>query len=316
MQTMEALRRRIKSAEDLLAVVRTMKALAAVNIRHYEKAVAALADYDHTIELGLHVLVRERPPRLAPRAVDEGVALVVFGTDQGLCGQFNERVVACAHDTLTRAAHRSTAFAPYLLTMGERCAGLLTEAGHPPDQVVGVPSGIAGITPLVGELLLYVDHYVDRWQARRSELGSGAGGDRSPHGPSARVLLIHNRPVGTALYRPEMTTLLPLDTVRLRQLAAAPWQSRALPFHRQEWHQLFSALVQHHLFVALYRACVESLASEDASRLMAMQNAESNIQDRLDGLSAAYHHQRQTRINAELLDIVAGFEAVAGHASD
>ena len=51
MQTLESLRRRIDSAEDLLAVVKTMKALAAVNIRHYERAVAALAEYNRTIEI-------------------------------------------------------------------------------------------------------------------------------------------------------------------------------------------------------------------------------------------------------------------------
>ena len=79
-----------------------------------------------------------------------------------------------------------------------------------------------------------------------------------------------------------------------------------------DWDALFSALVQQYLFVALYRACAESLASEDASRLAAMQNAERNIKDRLDELHAEYHHQRQNSITAELLDIVAGYEAVMG----
>ncbi len=77
-----------------------------------------------------------------------------------------------------------------------------------------------------------------------------------------------------------------------------------------DWEQLFSSLIQQYLFVAIYRASAESLASEDASRLAAMQNAERNIEDRMDELNAEYHHQRQNSITAELLDIVAGFEAV------
>ena len=57
MQTIEGLRRRIKSASDLLSVVKTMKALAAVSIRHYEHAVASLSEYNRTVELGLHIVL-------------------------------------------------------------------------------------------------------------------------------------------------------------------------------------------------------------------------------------------------------------------
>jgi F-type H+-transporting ATPase subunit gamma len=62
----------------------------------------------------------------------------------------------------------------------------------------------------------------------------------------------------------------------------------------------------------LFRASAESLASENASRLAAMQSAERNIEDRLDDLNRQYRHERQTSITEELLDIAAGFEALGG----
>ncbi|HLZ18538.1 MAG TPA: hypothetical protein VKO67_02945, partial [Smithellaceae bacterium] len=60
MQTTESLKRRMKSAGDLLSVVKTMKALAAVSIRQYQKAVDSLKDYNRTVEMGLQVVLKER----------------------------------------------------------------------------------------------------------------------------------------------------------------------------------------------------------------------------------------------------------------
>jgi F-type H+-transporting ATPase subunit gamma len=74
---------------------------------------------------------------------------------------------------------------------------------------------------------------------------------------------------------------------------------------------LFSALVREYLFASLFRAMVDSLAAENASRLAAMQGAERNISDQLDALQSRYHQQRQMTITEELLDIVSGFEALS-----
>jgi F-type H+-transporting ATPase subunit gamma len=76
--------------------------------------------------------------------------------------------------------------------------------------------------------------------------------------------------------------------------------------------RLFSALIHQYLFVSLSQALAESLASEHASRLAAMQHAERHIQERLEELRAQFRQQRQLAITTELLDIVAGFEALTG----
>jgi F-type H+-transporting ATPase subunit gamma len=73
---------------------------------------------------------------------------------------------------------------------------------------------------------------------------------------------------------------------------------------------LFSRLVTQFLFVSLFRACAESLAGENASRIAAMQAAERNIDDRLQELRADYSRRRQTTITEELLDVVTGYEAL------
>ncbi len=290
MQAIEALRRKIAGAEDLLEVVKTMKVLAAVNIRHYERAVASLVRYDHTVELGLQALLRRQlGPSLPSEAAESGrEGFILFGADQGLCGQFNEHIVEWLLRERPAVDSRQ---GMRLLVVGERISMLLPDAGYAAQDLLPTPTGLAGARSLVQELLIRID----AWRSS---------------GEVERVLLLHNRPAAGRAYRTVCVTLLPLDSAWLAQLTQAPWVSRSLPDYRMDWEALFAALVRQHLFVALYRACVESLASEDASRLAAMQNAERNIQERLDELTTAYHHQRQNTITAELLDIVSGFEAV------
>ena len=290
MQTIEGLRRRIKSADDLLSVVKTMKALAAVSIRHYEQAVIALGGYNRTVELGLHIVLSgQNGWQLARNAQATGpVGAIIFGTDQGLCGQFNERIVSFAIDRLAHVADNDEV---RLMAVGERCAILLQEAGHPVQHIFTVPGGVTGVTPLVQDILLAIE----QWRTQ-------AGIDQ--------IVLLHNCPTGGASYEQRFGCLLPLDLDWLQRLAQQEWKSTCLPKYIMDSERLFSSLVQQYLFVMLCCACTESLASEDVSRLAAMQNAERNIKDRLEELYAEYHHQRQNTINAELLDIVAGFEAV------
>ena len=92
-QTTASLKRQIGGATDLQSVVRTMKAIAASNIVQFESSVLALADYSRTVELALSVCIREADTKIdsegwqAPNT--DMTAAIVFGSDQGLVGQFN-----------------------------------------------------------------------------------------------------------------------------------------------------------------------------------------------------------------------------------
>jgi F-type H+-transporting ATPase subunit gamma len=293
MQSIEAVRRKIKNAEDLLGVVKTMKSLAAVNIRQYERAVESLGEYARTVETGLHALLLGQERQLPCTAAGhEGhVGAVVFGSDQGLCGQFNERIVAFAHEELTSLCRGPR---PALqVTVGARAAVLLEDADRPSTHLLLTPAGLPGITPLIQDLLLILEPARARGQVDR-------------------VVVYHNRPLGGAAYAPAAVQLLPLDLAWLRTRTRQRWPARGLPAHSMAWPRLFSALVRQQMFVVCFRACAESMAAEEASRLASMQNAERNIEDRLNELTHQYHHLRQDLITAELLDIVAGFEAVTG----
>jgi len=71
------------------------------------------------------------------------------------------------------------------------------------------------------------------------------------------------------------------------------------------------ALIREYLFISLFRACAESLASENASRLAAMQRADKNIDDLLKQLQGTFYRLRQDGIDEELFDVISGFEALS-----
>jgi F-type H+-transporting ATPase subunit gamma len=291
MQTLEDIKNKIKTAEDLQSVVKTMKALAAVNIRQYEQAAVALRSYFRTVELGFQVLLHNRPETLAlmkPRP-SPFLGAVVFGSDQGMCGQLNEQIFTHTLQTLD-----GLGFDPQnrrVLAVGLRIADRLAAAGEQVDRYLAVPASTDGIGLQVKEILGELEH----WHTRKI----------------TRVVLLYNRHLSGATYLPDTHHLLPVEEWWLKNFKDKPWPTRVLPTFTVDYDRLFPALIHQHLYVSLYRAFAESLASENASRLISMQGAQRNIEERLGELKARYHQQRQMSITEELLDIVSGFTALA-----
>lgn len=298
--TATALRRQIGSASDLKSVVRTMKASAASAIGQYESAVAALGDYARTVEQGLSVCLRSVDPKglhgQAPsrRADDTPVQAIVFGSDQGLVGRFNEVVVEHAMAHLGSLPAKARVWA-----VGERVQARLLDAGLSPAGSFLVPGSVELVTRLVGQILLEV-------QTPERESAGEAQGQAQNEG----LMLFYNRPTG-ASYEPVSQRLLPLDERWQRELASRPWPSPPLPEVLGNGPEVLRAFVREHLFVSLFRASAESLASENASRLAAMQRADRNIGELLTDLGARFHRMRQSGIDEELFDVVAGFDAMA-----
>jgi len=289
--TTVSLRRKISSAGDLQSVVRTMKAVAASSIAQYEKSVQALGDYYRTVELGLGACFRESVPTIsdaAQKAKTDASAFgaIVFGSDQGLVGKFNEVVTDYAIKTLASLPGK-----PEVWAVGERVHARLADAGIPPIGLFAVPNSVKAITPLVAQIQI-------QSEAHRAK------------GEYAHLFVFHNRPLSGALYEPVSQRLLPLDAQWQQGLAKVPWPTKSVPQVLASGSTTLRALVREYLFISLFRACAESLASENASRLAAMQRADKNIDELLETLNGTFHRVRQSGIDEELFDVVSGFEAL------
>lgn len=289
-ETLESLRHQIDGAAKLDSVVRAMKALAASSIGQFERAVAALADYYRTVELGLVAAFRES----SAAKVDDGdhhagaVGAVIFGSDQGLVGQFNEQLADFVKETLASLPGEKT-----IWVVGERMQSRIADLGLKSAGLFGTPNSVAAIVPLIGQLLTEVE-------------------TQREAGKVIQFYLFHNRPASDVTYHPTSQRILPIDQQWYHNLGKLQWPTHNLPELLNGYEQTLPALLQEYLFVSLFQACAESLASENASRLAAMRRAEKNIDEILTTLNQSFHRLRQSSIDEELFDLVSGFEALPG----
>lgn len=287
--SLENIQRRTKSAGELALVVRTMKAMAISNMTSFEMAVEALQDYYRSISLGMYVSLRDQITSetvMHDQAGPVRHVAIVFGSDQGLVGPFNDTISLFSKKTLKAVPGRMESWA-----IGERTFFRLSEAELFPTKLFTVPTSVSGITPLVNHILTHIEEF-----------------RKSPN--SGSIFVFHNSPLTGETYQPKSRRLFPIDEQWEQEVRQLRWPTRNLPETIGHPKETLRTLVREYLFVSLYKACAESLASENASRLAAMTRAEKNIEEMLEVLQQNYNRMRQSMIDEELFDVVAGFEAL------
>lgn len=288
--TTTSLRQKIDGAKDLRSVVRTMKAVAASSIEQYENSVSGLADYYRSVEIGLGACLRSEiqmdPVVVRGKQQTRSIQAIVFGSDQGLVGQFNDKVVDFAVKTLSELPGTSLVWA-----VGERVNLGLVDSGLPVITHFELPTSVKGIIPLVGQILIESQRRSDR---------EGA----------SELYLFYNRPISATVYSPIVQRLLPLDQEWLGKIHKTPWPSGRYAQIFGDGTETLRALISEYLFVSIFRACAESLSSENASRLAAMQRADQNIDEMLKNLTSDFHRLRKEGIDEELFDVITSFDSL------
>ncbi len=291
MQTVEHYKRKIKNAEDLRSIVNTMKVLASVSIRQFEKAAESLGEYYRTVEMGLQIVLGRSLSEEFPyirSGKENSTVIIALGSSQGLCGSFDERIVSFIDQQMVDEKVDD----PVFLVMGERLASQLGQHQRV-SELFNLPGSVTGLNRCALQLLTAVEK-------ARMEHRTG------------RVLIIHNKPVARGRYQPRVQYLLPLDQYWLNRLANKEWPTNNIPQFTMDATELFTQMVRQYLLVSLYRAMAESLAAEHTGRLNSMTIAEQKIEERLQELNNRYAEERHKAITEELLDIQSGYRAVTG----
>lgn len=288
-EALQALQRRLHTAAELKSVVRTMKTLAAISLVPFENAVRSLADYYRAVELGLIASLRQADNGGPERHFgSERTGMIVFGSDQGMVGQFNETLADFVLNELKIVPGEKTVW-----PIGERIAWRFQAPGIHLMPVHSVPDTVSGITPLINDVLQQV-------RERREEKNVD------------RILVFHNQPIAGKKYKPLRQQLLPFDAEWLKTLAETTWPTKMIPQIMPLESETLAAFLREWLFVCLFRACAESLASEVASRLATMQAAEHKIGELIDQLQLEFNQARQNAVDEELFDVITGYEALSG----
>lgn len=288
-QTLEALTRQMGSMESIHSVVHTMKTLSVINSAPYEQAAAAIEAYHDTVLEGLHAFVSAtRSADMRTGDADFRV-LVAFGSDHGLCGNYNEVIAGHVAQHLAKAPGDRTR----ILCVGAQMADALADRAIHVEDTFLPPASVDGLGRLANLLTRHLD--ATRQTAGLAEIAVEL------------AYLSRNEDHGQA---PRIVPLLPLDAALVNDLRTKPWKSRSLPTYLMPADDLFRSLVRAHVFASLVRASAEAMVTENAARLALMQQAETSVEEKLDGLRSDAHALRQSEITTELLDVIIGFEAL------
>jgi len=136
MKLLEILKQKKINTEDLRSVVKTMKVMAAINIRQYQKAVESLEVYNKTIEMGFRIVLKNQPELLLKRqrAKKDSMGAIVFGSERGMCGQFNEMIVDYATRQLEEMWGASEK--KQILVIGERAKNIYVSQSIEVEEIV------------------------------------------------------------------------------------------------------------------------------------------------------------------------------------
>ncbi len=289
-QNLESLKYLNQTLTSIRGIVHTMKTLSAINALPYEHAARSISAYHATVLKGFSAFFhRHGPVAMLPGGVATHV-VVAFGSDQGLCGNYNQTVAIGAAQFLAplRAADTNTR----VLCVGARMKDALAGQGVSAESTLLPPASADGIERLAGELVTRLD------DIRRETLPG-----------EVAVSLAFMRASSDGLSKPIIVGLLPLDHETIAT-AAQPWMSRSLPDYTMAPDDLFAALIRSHLFASVFRAAADALVTENAARLAQMQQAEKSVDKRLEELKTETRIVRQSEITTELLDVIIGFEAL------
>ncbi|WP_299788465.1 F0F1 ATP synthase subunit gamma [uncultured Marivita sp.] len=292
-QTLESLTRQMGSMESIHSVVRTMKTLSVINSAPYEQAGRAIEAYYQTVLDGLHAFLKASGPLDFKAQVVGAWVVVVFGSDHGLCGNYNE--ILAAH--VASGLGSDDGLQPIVLCVGAQMADALADRSIEVEKVFLPPASVDGIGRLANRVTQYLDDVRNRTRASEIAVNLAFTARSDSGGQIARTV-----------------ALLPLGTGVLNELERKPWRSRSLPGFSMPADTLFPALIRGFVFASLFKASAEAMVTENAARLALMSQAEQSVEDRLEALRSDANALRQSGITTELLDVIIGFEALKNSA--
>ncbi len=294
-QNQRDVKNRIGSIKNIQKITRAMEMVAAARLRRAEQRITALRPYAEAIRRMTRQAAQaagteaSRLPLLAEHESDTRVALLLVTGDRGLAGAFNTQIVRAG--VRSAADYEAQGRRVSWYASGRRGVSSLTFRGR---DVVGAYTGFtdrpayADARRIADDLIVaYSDNQVDR------------------------VEIIYNGYVSPLSQIVRHETLLPLahgDVIDGDEEDVAP---RALVDYEPDPEEILRALVPDYVEISIYRALLESTASEHGARMTAMRNASENAGEIITDLTLEMNRARQAEITQEIMEVVAGAEGVS-----
>jgi F-type H+-transporting ATPase subunit gamma len=287
MANLRDIKRRIKSVKSTQQITKAMKMVSAAKLRRaQERALAYRAYADGIREVAVHLagLGGAEGNPLAETRETRAVDLIAVTSDKGLCGSFNSNVL--------NASRR-----------------FMREHGDTPVSVVAVGKKTRDFARRRGWTI--VDEYLDTFRGVTRPMAaaiSSQATERFLGGQSDEVWLLYNEFVSVMTQKVVLRRLLPLEGTGTEEAGETPGDALFEPDRPEIARQLFPELV----LSQIYRALLESSASEHGARMAAMDSSTRNAGEMIAKLTLIYNRARQAVITKELIEVVSGADALAG----
>jgi F-type H+-transporting ATPase subunit gamma len=276
--TLEQTQRRRQAVSTIHDIVGAMRAIAAGRIQGAQRALAAAQRYEAVVRRGIAALAAQSAARSLPAVGGRPPLLVVLTSEQPFCGAFNQDVLALAEPRLEELRRLGRL---HLVVVGNRGMRQLASRGIVPDAGESAATSLQGLRDLVKRLARMID------------------GRYAAHQVGA-LHVIYNRYQSVSEQVPTEEQVLPLDLSGLQMPAQAP----AGHYHRYlSVPVLLAGLISEYAFISLYRMAADSYASEQASRLVAMDHATRNTEKMLNALLDLERRERQGEITRQVLEL-------------
>jgi F-type H+-transporting ATPase subunit gamma len=305
MATQKEVKNRIASVKNINKITRAMEMVAAARLRRAEQRISDMRPYAEGIrrltrQASAHAGGIPRVPVLVERENVKRVGIVLVTGDRGLAGAFNANVIR----------------------EGMRMAAKVREEGAEPVFAVVGRKGVSAMTFRKQDVTSSFVGFTDRPAfANAREIGEEMTA-RYVDEDLDRVELIYNRFVSPLTQHVWRQTLLPLQQAEVigegaeteesgeEETEGGPDQSRSEWIYEPDPEELLGRLIPEYVTISVYRALLESAASELGARMTAMRNAAENAETMIGDLTLEMNRVRQSEITQEILEVVAGAEAL------
>src|SRR5437016_4368833 len=297
-------RNRIGAVKNIQKITRAMEMVAAARLRRAEQRIEALRPYADAIRRMTRQAAEAagdlpRLPILEEHEQMQSVGLLAVAGDRGLAGAFNSNIVRAA--VAAGREHQGEGAKPVFFASGRRPASSITFRG------LELADSFTGFTDRPA--------YADARQIAERLIAGYIDGDLD------RVEIFYNRYISPLSQEVRRETLLPLQQASLLQEDSdsddegegegdQDSQKRALVEYEPDPEQILSRLVPDYVEISIYRALLESTASEHGARMTAMRNASENAGELIEDLTLEMNRARQAEITQEIMEVVAGAESL------
>jgi len=278
--TLEQTQRRRQAIATIHDIVGAMRAIAAGRIQSAQRALASSHRYEDVVLRGILALTTDADSLSVREPQAKPTLLLVMTSEQPLCGSFNQDVLSLAERRLHELRARGQV---RLMVIGHRGSRQLAARGIVPDATESAATSVQGLRDAVKRVAALIDQ---RFAA--GELGT--------------LRAVYNRYKSISEQVPTDQQILPIDLAKIRESASPAKTS----YDRQLSDPvLLAGLISQYAFIRLYRIAADSFASEQASRLTAMDGATRNTEKMLESILDLERRERQGEITRQVLELVA-----------